>query len=226
MLNFSAIFTYENLIFLLKGAALSLVIAASTLSIGLLLGTVIAGIRVGNHRLLKTVVICYVEAIRGTPMLLQVAFFYLGLPYLYRVITGVYLPVNPLVMGIIAIGLNSAAYLSEVIRAAINSIDKGQWEAGLSLGLDNKKLMNKIILPQAYKRVIPPLVNEFIVLIKDSSLVSTIGVIELMKAAGILTSHYYDLFTPLLGAALMYLAMTLTVSYFAGRLERKLKLSD
>jgi len=164
--------------------------------------------------------------VRGTPMLLQITIFYLALPYLYKVITGNYLPVDPLVMGILAIGLNSAAYLSEVIRAAINSIDKGQWEAGKSLGLNNRKLMNKIILPQAYKRVIPPLVNEFITLIKDSSLVSTIGVIELMKAAGVLTSRYYDLFTPLLGAALMYLVMTLTISYFANRLERKLQVSD
>ena len=211
---------------MLKGAGLSLLIAVATLTIGLILGTLIAMIRVGKNLLLKIIATAYVEVVRGTPMLLQITIFYLALPYLYKEVTGNYLPVDPLVMGTIAIGLNSAAYLSEVIRAAINSIDKGQWEAGKSLGLNNQKLMRKIILPQAYKRVIPPLVNEFITLIKDSSLVSTIGVIELMKAAGVLTSRYYDLFTPLLGAALMYLVMTLTVSYFANRLERRLQVSD
>lgn len=226
MLNFKAIFTLENIIFLLKGASLSLMIAASTLTIGLLLGTTIAWIRIGKSKALKVLATFYVEVIRGTPMLLQISILYLAIPYLYRIIFDSYLPVNPLVMGIIAIGLNSAAYMSEVIRASINSIDKGQWEAGKSLGLDNKKLMSKIILPQAYKRVIPPLVNEFIVLIKDSSLISTIGVVELMKSAGVLTNKYYDLFTPLIGAALMYLVMTMTISFFADKLERKLNIND
>lgn len=226
MLNFATIFSTENLVFLLKGAGLSLVITVFTLITGLTLGTLIAWIRVNKALLPKIIATFYVEVIRGTPMLLQISFFYLALPYLFKVITGSYLPVNPLVMGIVAIGLNSAAYLSEVIRASINSIDKGQWEAGKSLGLNNKKLMSKIILPQAYKRILPPLVNEFIVLIKDSSLVSTIGVVELMKSAGVLTVKYYDLFTPLIGAGLMYLVMTLTISYWANKLERKLKISD
>ena len=159
-------------------------------------------------------------------MLLQIAIFYLAIPYLYQTLNGKYLPVNPLVMGIIAIGLNSAAYLSEVVRAAINSIDKGQWEAGKSIGLTRRQLMKKIILPQAYKRVIPPLVNEFITLIKDSSLVSTIGVVELMKSASVLTNKYYNYFTPLIGAAGMYLVLTLVISYLANKLERKWNLND
>ena len=226
MFNLAKIFTLENIVFLLKGAGVSLLIAVCTLVIGLILGTIIAAIRVGKSKIIKALFVVYVEIVRGTPMLLQIAIFYLGIPYLYQQITNHYLPVNPLVMGIIAIGLNSGAYLSEVIRAAINSIDRGQWEAGKSLGLRRNKIMSKIILPQAYKRVIPPLVNEFIVLIKDSSLISTIGVIELMKSAGVLTNHYYDLFTPLIGAAIIYLIMTLTVSYFANRWERKLNTND
>ena len=226
MFNFKLVFTSENLNFLLRGAWLSLLIATFSLIMGLTLGTGIAWIRVGKRKLIKALATAYVEIFRGTPMLLQISIFFLALPYLYRQITGNYLSVDPVVMGTIAIGLNSAAYLSEVIRASINSIDKGQWEAGKSLGLENKKLMSKIILPQAYKRVIPPLVNEFITLIKDSSLVSTIGVVELMKSAGVLTNKYYDLFTPLIAAALIYLVMTLTISYFANRLERKLNNND
>lgn len=226
MLNFDKILTKENIEFLLKGAGLSLVIALSTLIIGLVLGTLVAWVRVGKNKPLKALMSVYVEIIRGTPMLLQIAIFYLGIPYLYQLIFKSYLPVSPLLMGIIAVGLNSSAYLSEIIRASINSIDKGQWEAGKSLGLDRKKIMTKIILPQAYKRVLPPLVNEFIVLIKDSSLISTIGVVELMKSANVLMTKYYDLFTPLLVAAFIYLCMTLTTSYFATKLERKLSTSD
>ncbi len=226
MFKFELIFTAENIGFLLKGAWLSLLIATFSLLVGLLLGTIIAWVRVGKGFLLKAIMTIYVEVFRGTPMLLQIAIFYLALPYLYQKISGAYLPVNPLIMGIIAIGLNSSAYLSEVIRASINSIDKGQWEAGKSLGLPNKKLMMKIILPQAYKRVIPPLVNEFITLIKDSSLVSTIGVVELMKSAGVLTNKYYDYFTPLICAAIIYLFMTLIISFVANRWERKLNIND
>ena len=222
MLKLSEVFSVANLLFLLRGAGLSLGIAVATITIGLLLGTAIAAVRVGNNRFLKLPAVVYVEVVRGTPMLLQISVFYLALPYLYKAVTGHYLPVDPLIMGIIAIGLNSAAYLSEVIRAAVNSIDIGQWEAGQSIGLNQKQLLKKIILPQAYKRVIPPLVNEFITLIKDSSLVSTIGVVELMKAAGILTSRYYDLFSPLIGAAAMYLVMTVFISYLANDLEKRL----
>lgn len=226
MLDFSKILTWQNLQFLFKGAGLSLVIALFTLIIGLVLGTLVAWVRVGNNKGLKIVTTVYVEIIRGTPMLLQIALIYLAIPYIYQQVTGYYLPVSPIIMGIIAIGLNSSAYLSEIIRASINSIDKGQWEAGKCIGLNSKKIMFKIILPQAYKRVLPPLVNEFIVLIKDSSLISTIGVVELMKSSNILMTKYYDLFTPLLMAAMIYLVMTLTTAFFAARLERKLSLSD
>ncbi len=226
MLNFERILTPENIEFMLKGAGLSLLIALSTLVIGLLLGTIIAAIRVGNNKVLKFFARIYVEVVRGTPMLLQISIFFLGIPYLYQTITGQFLPVSPLLMGILAIGLNSGAYMSEIIRASINSIDKGQWEAGKCLGLSSKKIMSKIILPQAYKRVVPPLVNEFIVLIKDSSLISTIGVVELMKSANVLTTKYYDFFTPLILAAGVYLTMTLVISFFATKLERKLTISD
>jgi len=218
--------TPDNIQFYLKGAGLSLVIAISALVMGLLIATLTASIRISRNKPLKLLATMYVEIIRGTPMLLQLLIFYLGIPYLYQQITGQYLPVSPLVMGIIAVSINSGAYTSETIRASINSIDKGQWEAGLSLGLKRNQVLSKIILPQAFKRILPPLVNEFIILIKDSSLVSTLGVVELMKSATIISARTYDLFTPLIGAACVYLVLTLTTSYIANKLERKLQASD
>jgi polar amino acid transport system permease protein len=145
---------------------------------------------------------------------------------LYQMITGDYLPVNALLMGILAIGINSGAYSCELIRSSINAVDKGQWEAGLSLGLRRSVILKKIILPQAFKRIIPPLANEFITLIKDSSLVSTIGVIDLMKSSNILGARYYNYFFPMIGAAFIYLILTLTIAHFTGKLERRLAEGD
>lgn len=222
----TSVFTTETIQLLLKGALLSLLIAVCALVLGLIIGTLTAACRVSNNKILKFVSTIYVEIVRGTPMLLQIYLLFLGLPYLYQTISGNYLAVSPLIMGIVAVGINSSAYLSEIFRAAINSIDKGQWEAGCSLGLSRNQIMIKIILPQAFKKIIPPLVNEFIVLIKDSSLLSVIGVVDLMKSANILTTQTYDLFTPLLGAAILYLCMTCSISLFANKLERRLQASD
>ena len=122
--------------------------------------------------------------------------------------------------------INSGAYSAELIRSGIESIDVGQWEAGKSLGLSRFKIMKLIILPQAFKRIIPPMVSEFIVLIKDSSLVSSIGATELLKGSQILGSRYYNYIIPLFMAAIVYLFMTLTISMLAKRLEKRMKVYD
>ena len=159
-------------------------------------------------------------------MLLQLSFFYLGIPMLYQMTTGNYLEVDPLIMGILAIGINSGAYSCELIRGAINSIDKGQWEAGKAIGLKHSQIMVKIILPQAFKRIIPAMANEFITLIKDSSLVSTIGVVDLMKSSTILGTRYYNYFFPMIGAGIVYLFLTLITSRITTGIERRLAESD
>ena len=144
----------------------------------------------------------------------------------YQMITGNYLSVDALTIGIIAIGINSGAYVCELIRGAINSIDKGQWEAGMSLGLNHNQILLKIILPQSFKRIIPPLANEFIVLIKDSSLISTIGVYDLMKTSNILGTKYYNYFYPMIFAGLVYLVLTLLISQITSRIEKRMAESD
>ena len=220
------IFTPENINFLFEGVKISLLIAVSSLLLGTIIGTVLASFRISKNIVLKAIGRVYVDLIRGTPMLLQLSFLYLGLPMLYQTITGEYLGMDALSVGIIGIGMNSGAYVCELIRGAINSIDKGQWEAGKSLGLTQSQILMKIILPQSFKRIIPPLANEFIVLIKDSSLVSTIGVYDLMQTSNILGGKYYNYFVPMIGAALVYLVLTLVISHFTMKLEKRLAESD
>lgn len=220
------VLTSENLIFLLKGAGLSLAMAVLSLLIGLVLGTLGASAKISKNRILRCIGNVYVEIIRGTPMLLQILILFAVVPLIYMEITGERLVMNVFLIGVIAIGINSGAYVTELIRSGINGVDKGQWEACETLGLTRGQTMKLVILPQAFKRIVPPLVSEFVTLIKDSSLVSTIGVVELLKSAQVLGGNYADLMSPLIIAGVMYLIMTLSIAYLARHLERRLAESD
>lgn len=220
------IFTAENLIYMLKGAGFSLLIAVCALIGGSVLGLLAATLKMSKHKLPKIIANIYVEVIRGTPMMLQILMLYLCGPVVTKALFGyVYTP-NPLVIGTIAVAINSGAYTSELFRSAIQAVDKGQWEAARTIGLSYRQTMQEVILPQAFKRILPPYINEFIVLIKDSSLLASIGTIELLHSAEVLGARYYNYLAPLLCATVMYLIMTLTISYFARKLERRLAESD
>ena len=220
------VLTSETLIFLLKGAGLSLAMAVLSLLIGLVLGTLGASAKISKNRILRCIGNVYVEIIRGTPMLLQILILFAVVPLIYMEITGERLVMNVFLIGVIAMGINSGAYVTELIRSGINGVDKGQWEACETLGLTRGQTMKLVILPQAFKRIVPPLVSEFVTLIKDSSLVSTIGVVELLKSAQVLGGNYADLMSPLIIAGVMYLIMTLSIAYLARHLERRLAESD
>ena len=220
------VLTSENLIFLLKGAGLSLAMAVLSLLIGLVLGTLGASAKISKNRILRCIGNVYVEIIRGTPMLLQILILFAVVRLIYMEITGERLVMNVFLIGVIAMGINSGAYVTELIRSGINGVDKGQWEACETLGLTRGQTMKLVILPQAFKRIVPPLVSEFVTLIKDSSLVSTIGVVELLKSAQVLGGNYADLMSPLIIAGVMYLIMTLSIAYLARHLERRLAESD
>ena len=222
----SSIFTSENILFMLKGAGYSLLLALGAVFFGCIIGTICAACKLSNSKLLRVLSTIYVEIIRGTPMLLQILFFFLGIPVLYQRFTGMRLNTNPYLVGLIALSLNSGAYQTELIRSGIQGVDKGQWEACETLGIDYKTMMKEIILPQAFKRILPPLVSEFITLIKDSSLISNIGALELLYASQVLGKKYYDYLNPLLLAAMMYLIMTVFVSYLSKLLERRLSIND
>jgi polar amino acid transport system permease protein len=147
-------------------------------------------------------------------------------PVLYQRITGTRMSADPYLVGLIALSCNSGAYQTELIRSGIQSVDKGQWEAGETLGIPYPVMMKEIILPQAFKLIIPPLVSEFITLIKDSSLISNIGALELLYSAQVLGKRYYDYLDPLILAGIMYLCMTVVTSYLSKKVERRMAQSD
>ncbi len=216
----------ENLMFMLKGAGFSLLLAFGAILFGCVIGVIMAAGKMSRSRLLNALASAYVEIFRGTPMLLQVLFFYLGVPVIYQRITGVRMNANPYIVGLLALSFNSGAYQTELIRSGINGVDRGQWEACETLGIGYATMMKEIILPQAFKNIIPPLVSEFIMLIKDSSLISSIGALELLYAAQVLGKKYYDYLDPLIIAAIIYLTLTLITSWVARRVERRLSVSD
>lgn len=220
------ILTSQNLLFLLKGAGISLALALGALLIGMVIGVLMAAGCLSKSKFSNYLCKGYVELFRGTPMLLQIMFFYLGIPVLIRLITGVRVRMDVYAVALTALSLNSGAYQCELFRAGIQGVEKGQWEACETLGISYWPMMFKIILPQAFKRIIPPLVSEFITLIKDSSLASCICAGELMYNVQVLGVEYYDYLTPLVMAGVLYLTMTLVISWLARKLERRLAVSD
>ena len=220
------ILTVDNLIYLFKGAMVALSMAALSLFIGLIFGTLGASAKISKNRFLRILGNIYVEVIRGTPMLLQIMLIFNVVPIIITQITGNVFRMDYFLIGVVAMSINSGAYTTELIRSGINGVDKGQWEACETLGLSRWQTMRLVILPQAFKRIIPPLISEFITLIKDSSLVSVIGAVELLNSARVLGNQYYEFMSPYCIAGVYYLIMTLTISYFAKKLERKLAVSD
>ena len=224
--NADKILSPENLLFILKGAGISLVIATIALLFGTIFGILGAAGKISKNPILRTLSTIYVNLFRGTPMLLQILFFFLGFPLLFRAITGEVLRAQAYVVAIAAISLNSGAYSTELIRSGIMAIDKGQWEASKTLGLSYMQMMRFIILPQAFKQIIPPMVSEYITLIKDSSLASVIGAVELLQSAQIIGAKYYNYLIPLLAVSVVYLIMTSIIAFIAMHLERRMAVSD
>lgn len=225
-LAFGKVFTPENLLYFAKGAAVSLLLAAVSLIFGIVFGILGCSAKRSKYLIFRVLGNFYVEVIRGTPMLLQILILFSVIPSIYTSITGQVLRINVYLIGAIALSINSGAYSTELIRSGINGVDKGQWEACETLGLSSKQTMRLVILPQAFKRIVPPMISEFITLIKDSSLISCIGAIELLKSAQVLGAQYFDVMSPYCIVALYYLFMTISISYIGRYVEGKLAQSD
>ena len=223
---FEKIFTASNLLYLLKGTAYSIGIALLSLLFGLILGVLGSSGKKSKHTIFKAIANFYVEIIRGTPLLLQILVIFSIIPSLYTAISGKVIRINPYLIGIIAMSINSGAYQTELIRSGINAVDKGQDEACQTLGLSHYQAMKLVILPQAFKHIVPPLISELITLIKDTSLISTIGAVELLKGAQILGANYYDVMTPYCIAGVYYLIVTILISFMGKKIEKRLALSD
>ena len=223
---FEKIFTASNLLYLLKGTAYSIGIALLSLLFGLILGIFGSSGKKSKHVVIKAIANFYVEIIRGTPLLLQILVIFSVIPSLYTAISGKVIRINPYLIGVIAMSINSGAYQTELIRSGINAVDKGQDEACQTLGLSHYQAMKLVILPQAFKHIVPPLISELITLIKDTSLISTIGAVELLKGAQILGANYYDVMTPYCIAGVYYLIVTILISFMGKNIEKRLALSD
>ena len=207
----------------LTGLKTTLLVTVIALCIGVVLGLLIALIRstheqTGKLKLLNIVARVYLTIIRGTPSMIQILFFY---SVIFATVN-----LNNIVIGGIAFGINSGAYVAEIFRSGIMSVDKGQTEAGRSLGLNSAQTMRLIIIPQAFKNVLPALINEMIVLLKETAIIGYIGTIDITKAATLGQSRTYDALVPLLSAAIFYLILVMILTYFMGKLERRLRKSD
>ena len=207
----------------LTGLKTTLLVTVIALCIGVVLGLLIALIRstheqTGKLKLLNIVAGVYLTIIRGTPSMIQILFFY---SVIFATVN-----LNNIVIGGIAFGINSGAYVAEIFRSGIMSVDKGQTEAGRSLGLNSAQTMRLIIIPQAFKNVLPALINEMIVLLKETAIIGYIGTIDITKAATLVQSRTYDALVPLLSAAIFYLILVMILTYFMGKLERRLRKSD
>jgi glutamine transport system permease protein len=200
---------------LLTGIPWTLLISFGGLAIGFVIGIIFGLLRINPLRVLRWPAIAYIEVFRGTPVLVQVLFIFYGLPQL---LGG---PINAVVAGIAAIALNAGAYISEIVRGGVQSIEKGQREAGLSLGLSRIDTFRYIIWPQALRRMIPALGNQGIVSIKDTSLFSVIGVGELVRQGQVYIATTFTALEVYFMVAMLYLVITLSLSIALRLLERK-----
>lgn len=210
----------EHIPFILKGTIVTLEYTLIALCIGLILGTGLALMTLSHNVVLRRLASFYISIFRGTPLLVQLSLIYFATPQLIGY------QITALEAGLLAFSLNSTAYVSEIIRAGIQAVDKGQFEAAESLAIPYHQAMFAIIIPQAVRNILPALVNESITLLKESALVSVIGEMDLLRRANIVSSQTFLYFEPLLFVAIVYYALVSILSRLAQILEKRLKRSD
>ncbi|MCC1228490.1 ABC transporter permease subunit [Staphylococcus aureus] len=206
--------------FFLKGIKITILISLIGVALGSILGAFVALMKLSKIKIISWIASIYIEILRGTPMLVQVFIVFFGIT------AALGLDISALVCGTIALVINSSAYIAEIIRAGINAVDKGQMEAARSLGLNYRQTMKSVIMPQAIKNILPALGNEFVTLIKESSIVSTIGVGEIMFNAQVVQGISFDPFTSLLVAAALYFVLTFVLTRIMNMIEGRLNASD
>jgi His/Glu/Gln/Arg/opine family amino acid ABC transporter permease subunit len=199
---------------LLKGAVLTVQLTVISVVLGLIIGLIGALGRVSRNRLLRGITICYITLMRAVPLLLTLMFLYYGLP-------SAGIDLSAFTIAIIALSVTNGAYVTEIIRAGIESIDPGQMRGARSLGMSYSLAMRRIILPQVVRRVLPPITNEAITLLKSTALVSTIALSDLLRSGLEVMTWKANTFSPFAGVALIYLLLTLPLIWILGRLEKK-----
>ena len=211
---------WESVPILLTGVKLTIIITVLGLLLGFVLGASSGLMKISRSVLFRKIAGAYIESIRGTPIMVQVMFIYFGLP----MALGMRVP--PVMAGVTAIGINSGAYIAEIVRGAFQSIERGQMEAGRSIGLNHFQAMYYVIWPQAFKRMIPPLGNQFIISLKDTSLLVVVGVGELTRTGQEVIASNFRAFEVWLTVAVMYFIMTMSIAKFLNYIERRLEISS
>ncbi|MCM3601887.1 amino acid ABC transporter permease [Robertmurraya korlensis] len=217
-LDFNQIVPYIP--FILEGIWVTLQFVIISIIFGFILGTLLALCKISKIKALNWFGDAYTSIFRGTPLILQLMIIYFAIPQL----TGY--DISPFLSAILAFGLNSSAYVSEIIRAGIQAVDKGQTEAAQALGVPYRLMMKDIILPQALKNILPALMNEFITLTKESAIVSTIGYLDLMRRAQVVGADIYRNFEPLIFVGVIYWLLVMVLTIIGKVVERRLKYSD
>jgi glutamine transport system permease protein len=211
---------WESVPMLLGGLKYTLIITAGGLFFGFILGAGTGLMKLSRNSILSRIAGMYIETIRGTPLMVQVMFLYFGLPLALG------MRISPLTASIVAISVNAGAYIAEVVRGAVQSIEKGQVEAGRSIGLNRHQTMLYIIWPQAFRRMIPPLGNQFIISLKDTSLLVVIGMGELTRTGQEIIADNFRAFEVWLTVAIIYLIITRTLSYGLSHVEKRVSISE
>jgi arginine/lysine/histidine transport system permease protein len=206
--------------FILNGIWVTLLFVLVSGIVGFIIGTILSLFKIGRIKVLKWLADAYTSIFRGTPLILQLMLIYFATPQL----TGYDIP--PFLAGMLAFGLNSGAYISEIIRAGIQAVDKGQREAAEALAIPYRPMMKDIILPQALKNILPALMNEYITLTKESAIVSTIGFLDIMRRSQIVSANTYTAFEPLIFAGLIYYLLVMGLTLLGRQLERRLRRSE
>ena len=216
---------YKYRVMLWSGTKTTLILSLVTIILGLIFGTIFALMKIGKVRALRWIANIYVEIIRGTPVLVQIAIIFYGLPMLGIKIPSITIggvECERLISGILALSINTTAYVCEIIRSGIQSVDKGQMEAARSLGFSSPASMMLVVLPQAIKNILPAIGNEFVTIIKTSSQVSVIGMAELMYVADTIRGISFTPMEPLIIVAIIYFIITFTISSGIKVLEKRL----
>jgi len=213
-------------IYFLTGAVNTVILALFTVFFGVIIGTLIALMKISGSKILRFISTAYIEFIRGTPLLVQLFIIYYGIPLPVPDVTILGMDMSRFIPGVMALSINSGAYVAEIIRAGIQAIDKGQMEAARSLGLTHSMAMRYIIFPQAIRNILPALGNEFVVVIKESSIASIVGIADLMFNTNVVRGALYKPMEPLLIAALIYFILTFTLSKFLNKAERRMRSGD
>ncbi|MBI5723157.1 MAG: amino acid ABC transporter permease [Planctomycetes bacterium] len=208
---------------LLKAAGYTLLLTGTAMPLAVALGLVLAGLRLSRRKWLAWPAATYIEVIRGTPLLVQLFLIYYALPQLGEYFNTDWLTWDKLYVGIFCLGANYAAYEAEILRAGLEAVDRGQREAALCIGMSERQAFQRVVLPQAFRIVVPPLINDVIAMLKDSSLVFVIGVQELLTVAMAIGRSRFTVPRMMVAAAVLYLVMSMACYFLGKYLERRLK---